>query len=164
MIAVQRLGADDWERGREIRMRALADAPDAFGSTLAEEEALGVADWMRRVRRRDAATFVAVADGGGDVGLAVGAGYDDQAGLFAMWVAPGNRGEGVGGALVDAVIEWATGEGFEKLFLDVGDENREAIALYASRGFLPTGITGTLPPPREQVLEHQRVLLLRSAD
>ena len=38
-ITVRRVRAEEWERLRETRLRALADAPMAFGATLADEQA-----------------------------------------------------------------------------------------------------------------------------
>jgi GNAT superfamily N-acetyltransferase len=151
------MGPEGWARVRAVRLRALADAPDAFGTTLAEDEARPPASWRSRLEARDVATFVAVVEGR-DVGLAVGAPYDGVAGLFAMWVAPEARRRGVGGALVGAVVEWARGGGHPRVLLDVGVANPAALALYASAGFRPTGATSHLPPPRERVLELQMAL------
>lgn len=95
-------------------------------------------------------------------GIVVGGPLEDTAGLFSLWVAPEARGQGLGAALVQAAIAWARGRGHDRLLLDVGDANRTAIALYAALGFEPTGRTGTLPPPRTHVREHQRVLALAS--
>jgi len=77
-----------------------------------------------------------------------------------MWVAPEVRRRGVGGMLVDAVIEWARSNGVTRLLLDVADNNAPAIELYARKGFEPNGEVGTLPPPREYIREHQRELRL----
>ena len=161
-IEIERVGPEDWERFRAVRLRALEDSPDAFGTLLAEDEARPLGDWRTRLGIAENANFLA-AGAGGDVGIVVGTPWRwdtdvRAAGLFAMWVAPQARGNGVGGALVDAVIAWAKVGGFERLILDVADANAAAIALYASRGFVPTGKTGTLDPPREHVLEHERAL------
>lgn len=56
-----------------------------------------------------------------------------------------HRGEGIGGALVDAVIEWAKEAGYSELLLDVADNKTPAIALYERKGFSRTGIKGALP-------------------
>ena len=45
---VRRLGAADASLLRNLRLRALADAPMAFGSTLAREEAFAAQEWERR--------------------------------------------------------------------------------------------------------------------
>ena len=60
---IQALEATEWERGREIRLRALADCPDAFGARLEHELELSEEDWRRRLQRPDALTVVAIEEG-----------------------------------------------------------------------------------------------------
>jgi len=72
-FSIEKLRAEDWQRFRSIRLTALKDSPEAFGSTLAEELQLTTADWHARVQPQGVATFVAVSVKGRDVGLAVGA-------------------------------------------------------------------------------------------
>ena len=160
---LQKLEANDWERGRAIRLRALADTPEAFAATLHEEKRMPEEIWKTRLARSDAATFVAC-DDTGDIGLAVAAPYDEFVGLYSMWVAPEARGRGVGGSLVEAVLAWSLAREHQKILLDVGDDNAPAIALYKHMGFLPTGVTSRLPPPRDHIAEHQmaRVLMVDS--
>jgi GNAT superfamily N-acetyltransferase len=161
-FTIERMTPDAWERVRAVRLRALADAPDAFGTLLAEDEARPLPEWRARLERPDVATFLAVVDGR-DGGVATGTAYEGQegaAGLFSMWTAPEFRGRGVGGALVEAVVAWARGAGYRRVLLDVADGNLPAIRLYEKRGFAPNGETGTLPPPRQHVLEHRRALAL----
>jgi ribosomal protein S18 acetylase RimI-like enzyme len=142
-------------------LRALADAPDAFGSTLADAEARSLDDWQAQVASMP--TFVAVA-AGLDVGMVRGAADGDTPTvlwLLSMWVAPEARGRGVGSSLIDALLAWAEPGAFERVVLDVADGNAAAVALYARKGFEPTGEVGSLPPPREHVREHRRALALR---
>ena len=160
MIEIGRLAAEEGLRLRTIRLRSLADAPDAFGSTYDEAAARPPDRWAAQLR--EIPTFVAVVDGE-DVGIVRGARDDsraDAAWLISMWVAPEVRGQGVGEALIDAVVEWARASGARRLLLDVGDHNRPAIALYARKGFEPNGTTGSLPAPRSHIREHQRELRL----
>ena len=101
------------------------------------------------------ATFLANLNGN-DIGLAVGAPYEEHAGLYAMWVAPEARGFGAGDLLIHAVVNWAFGKGYRRIFLDVGDTNTAAVALYERNGFDATGVIGTLDSSREHIKEHQR--------
>ena len=157
-MEIQRLSGAEGSRLRHIRLRALTDAPDAFGAVYAEAAARPMDSWAQQLD--DIATFVAVRDGE-DVGL-VRCARDEQrsdtAWLISMWVAPEARGLGVGDALVDAVIEHARTSGAARLVLDVADENQPAIALYARKGFESNGVTGSLPAPRQHILEHQMEL------
>lgn len=157
---IQRLGPGEGERLRTIRLRALQDAPDAFGSTLEEAESRPLESWDEQLEKF--ATFVAVTDGC-DQGLVRGTPHDqlpDAGYLISMWVAPEARRHGIGSALVDAVVHWARSRGWRRLLLDVTEGNGPAIALYRREGFVPNGETSTLPPPREHIREIQLVMRL----
>ena len=141
-MEVRRLKADEWAALREIRLRALADAPDAFGSTYAHAATLGDDEWRARADPPDGAVFVI--DGPtGLVGMAIGGPAPNAApaaaALFAMWVAPEARGHGLGAALVVAVKAWAVEAGYRGLGLGVTTTNASAIALYERLGFVDTG-------------------------
>jgi ribosomal protein S18 acetylase RimI-like enzyme len=157
---IRELRPEDWRAFCDLRLRALHDAPDAFGSTLAEEEGFPEARWHERLTDPQAVNFVGETTEHGFVGLAVSAPYDQETGLYSMWVDPRFRQTGLGSRLVEAIIQWARGRGFAKVLLDVADNNTAAIALYRRHGFRPTGVTGTLPPPRTHIQEHQLALTL----
>jgi GNAT superfamily N-acetyltransferase len=162
MIRLEQLTTGDGPRLRAIRLRALRDAPDAFSTTFEEAAARPQEEWSRQVV--ELPTFVAVSNDL-DVGMVRCARDEDRpdtAWLLSMWVAPEMRRTGVGATLVDAVIDWARAHGMTRLLLDVADHNTAAIALYARKGFAPTGDVTTLPPPREHIHEHQRQLRLGS--
>lgn len=159
-MLIERLTDVEAERLRAVRLRSLEDAPDAFGTRHADAAGWPPSRWVEQLA--ELATFVAVVDGQ-DAGLARGGAHSERADgaiLLSMWVAPEARGRGVGEALIDAVADWARTRGFRRLFLDVADRNDAAIALYARKGFEPTGERGHLPPPREHVTEHERMLEL----
>ena len=154
---IECLQPGDEERLRALRLRALQDAPTAFDTTVAEALQWSAASWAQQLR--DLATFVAVLEGQ-DVGMVRGAPStkgDGAAYLISMWVAPEHRRLGVGGALIDAVIAWATGVGAQTLLLDVGEQNEGAIALYRRKGFVRNGKRSTLPAPRQYIHECQMV-------
>ena len=87
---VVRADAEDWAAVREIRLRALSDAPDAFASRLADERDRPESQWRDRLSSPDASTFLAL-DGGEPVGLVTV--YRDThdwtcAHLVSLWVSP----------------------------------------------------------------------------
>lgn len=141
---VHRARADEWEALREIRLAALADSPDAFGSTLAEERDADEARWRGWITGAGWAGAVAtfVADGPGPLlGMATGYRPNDRpttGWLFAMWVRPERRGEGIGRQLVAAVEEWAASLDIDRLLLHVTDGNDGAARFYMSCGFVGT--------------------------
>ena len=51
MVVVRTATIEEWQVLRDIRLAALRDAPNAFGSTYAEQAASVEADWRRRIRR-----------------------------------------------------------------------------------------------------------------
>ncbi len=159
-MEIQRLKSSESERWRSIRLAALGDSPDAFGTTLAEANAFPPELWSRQVV--EFPTFIAVLDGV-DVGVVRASTDVEQPGtafLLSMWVAPDARGKGVADALIDVIADWAKADGYAQLILDVGDANAPAIALYTRKGFEPTGDTGTLPAPRQNIREHRRALTI----
>jgi ribosomal protein S18 acetylase RimI-like enzyme len=157
VMSIERPSASEWARTRAIRLAALADAPDAFGSTLAGEADRDEAFWRRRLLRADAVTMIATLDGR-DAGLVVVAPEDEDAtiaGIYSVWVAPFARGRGVGDAIMTAAIDDARRRGFRRVVLEVGEHNAPAQALYARHGFVATGLRSHLPAPREHIPEFQ---------
>jgi GNAT superfamily N-acetyltransferase len=158
VVRYEQLGPHDGARLRSIRLRALQDAPDAFGATYEQASAYADDAWAKQVT--ELPTFVAV-DNERDVAMvrcALDRHRPDTAFLISMWVAPEVRRRHVGGTLVDLVVAWARSNGVSRLLLDVADLNLPAVTLYAAKGFEPNGNVGTLPPPRDHIREHQREL------
>jgi ribosomal protein S18 acetylase RimI-like enzyme/SAM-dependent methyltransferase len=152
-MQVRRVRADEWERIRDFRLRALLDAPDAFGSTHEREAAQDEVAWRGFADGWDGAArqaaFAAEADDGSWVGIALGVVWaaDPQvANLYAMWVEPDARGLGAGRALVGSVAAWSSAMGAATLELCVTESNPAAIALYERTGFVPTGARAELRP------------------
>lgn len=153
-MRVEHLGPGDVARYRAIRLRALSGDPDAFGSRYEDEKEMPEASWAGRLESADA-TLV-VGREGSDVGLCVVAGPGaGDAGLYSVWVAPEARGQGVGEALVGEALRVASACGYARLVLEVSDENGPARALYERLGFVETGRTGAMPPPREHIKERE---------
>ena len=141
---VTQIQAGDGMLLKKLRLPAVADTPEAFGSTLEEEQRYSDEDWHA----------AAIADAEGDrsvgflgfvgeqaCGIAGGFLCEEVRGdayLCAMWVDPAQRRRGLGQLLVNAVKEWALSRGASTLKLWVTDSNSAAVAFYRSLGFEPT--------------------------
>ena len=146
-MEIVRIGGEDWETLRVVRLAALNEAPYAFGSTYEQEVDQTETDWRRWIAPDDPDSAMFLAKEGGDpVGMVAGYKEDDTtAHLIAMWVAPAVRGRSVGMALVNAVLDWARERGFETVKLDVAEDNLAAINLYRKMRFEPTGQSRPMP-------------------
>lgn len=149
MIELRVLTSDDWPIWRELRLAALAEAPYAFGSRLADWQGDGDRGerWRGRLDIPGSYNVVAVLDGR-PVGMASGVPSGDPGvmELISMWVHPVARGRGIGDRLVGAVERWARQMDAAVLRLAVAKGNQAAAALYRRNGFQDTGELGDLMP------------------
>jgi GNAT superfamily N-acetyltransferase len=101
--------------------------------------------WRNAVVQRT--RFVAEIDGhvAGTVGAGPGE-FSSSAALTALWVDPRFREQGVGSALVEAVVGWAADQGFSQVLLWVTEVNRNAERLYVHHGFARTGRVSPVRP------------------
>ena len=101
--------AGEGGRLRELRLRALRDAPDAFSSRPEREEAFTPETWEQRGR-----SVVVAEEDGAWLGMA-GTFVDDDlpaiANLWGVWTDPAARGRGAGRALVEAAVARAADAG-----------------------------------------------------
>jgi GNAT superfamily N-acetyltransferase len=138
-VSVRRAVVGDEPILRELRLQALSDAPDAFGSTYQRELDRTTADWQRWLS--PGVTFILEEPQGTSGIVAGGRDAADPAvvHLMAMWVHPTIRGTGAGDRLVAAVLSWALTEGARVVRLDVAGSNIRARRFYERNGFRPTG-------------------------
>ncbi len=131
------LTADDWQLLREIRLRALADSPDAFGGTL--EQSLAQPESFWRDRLSGEGPTVVVLESGRAVAMGgVHLPGEGRAAVWGMWTDPQARGHGLGGRVLDHLLAWCRERGLT-VELRVVEGNPVARGLYTSRGFRPTG-------------------------
>lgn len=154
-VRIRRFTAREWPAYRALRLRSLADAPNAFGSSLALEESWAHELWMARlmaaeVSGRDCPLVAeSTAADGAMLGLLWAKCDADDAGivnLFQMWVAPEARGRGAASALVDEALAWARSIGARLVQLGVVVDNQDAIRLYARKGFRNAGVPAPIRP------------------
>jgi ribosomal protein S18 acetylase RimI-like enzyme len=66
--------------------------------------------------------------------------------VYAMWVDPAARRQGIGEELLQELIKWASFKNAEELLLEVTEGNTAAMNLYERDGFMSTGTGGVLRP------------------
>lgn len=148
-VAIRPLVPDDFAAYRAVRLRGLAEHPEAFSSSY-EEEATPAGD--ARIARRLAPSPEAPHDGMlgafdgaalvGTIGLTVDmrAKLRHQGLVVGMYVVPERAGQGTGGALLAAQVERARRvPGLESLLLTVTAGNEGAQRLYERAGFAVVG-------------------------
>ena len=155
----------EWEVYKSLRLRALADSPDAFSSTLAAELERPDEQWDERVARasatgQDFPLFALV--GNAPVGMAwasATASGESTVSLFQMWVDPKHRGLGLGGSLLDAAISWARSVRARELRLCVTCGETPAARMYLHAGFQPVGKPEPLREGSLLQAQHMRLSL-----
>lgn len=155
-IELRHVTIDDWALFRQVRLRALADAPDAFGAVLADVQDQPESLWRERVA--SPGPTLAVLDDGKPV--AMGGAYappeQEQAFIWGMWTEPSARGRGHGSAILRSLLGWC-GEQGREVILHVTEGNAGARALYLSVGFEPTGVWEPLREGSDLRIEELRL-------
>lgn len=129
---------------RAIRLEALADTPEAYGTTYEESAAWSWWKWRMVARRWN--YFIAECDGSVS-GMASGGHNDEYPGtfwLYGMYVTPSARGSGLADDLVERVVQWARANGANELYLHVTESVTRARAFYERVGFRENGVTITM--------------------
>ena len=163
-FVIKELSENDWRVYKAIRLRALAESPDSFGSTWEREASFTPVHWKSRlnaVSEKNSTIAVVATKNDMYIGLLSGViqkSDSSRANLYQMWVDPTCRGLGVGTALIDEVRSWAVERDARKLLLSVTTVNIEAMSLYKSIGFVPVGSTEALRP--DSTLQSQAMELL----
>ena len=138
MIEIRLLRPEDADSIRKLRLEALLDSPESFGSSYEEEREYSLQKFQNRLEV--GSTFGAFQDGKliGMVTLIPETKHKTRhkAHIFAMYVTPGLRGQRIGRKLVKEAIETAKQiVGIEQILLSVVTSNDAAKHLYLSLGF-----------------------------
>lgn len=130
-----------------LRLRALRENPESFGSSFEEILERGIAGVAQGLRKRDT-SLDEVTFGAFDGPLVGIAGFrreeevkkHHKAVIWGMYVAREMRGKGVGKALLEAAIVHArTLDGLERINSSVVITSTEAFSLFRSLGFTNYG-------------------------
>jgi ribosomal protein S18 acetylase RimI-like enzyme len=140
---VRKLVHDDFQAWKILRLEALQDAPEAFGSSFEEEKAWSDAQFMGIMK--DNVIFGAFVE---NKLIGMAAFYcgctnktRHKSNLWGMYVQSAYRKQGCAGKLLDAVISHAKNHA-EQLLLTVVTTNESGVHLYRKFGF---EIYGTEP-------------------
>ncbi len=171
-VTIRALTEEDWDGWWALRLRALRDHPDAFGSDLDETIAAGEQAAHERFapQHNDARNqiFGAFTDSGTLVGVAGIVGDHrrktrHRVFIWGVYVISEARGSGVGGRLIAACIEHArTIDGVLQIHLTVSSHNMAAVRLYERLGFTRYGLEprAILLPDGTAIDEDLMVLML----
>lgn len=125
-----------------IRRMTVADVPEVH----ALEEAIFAMPWsyqslMEEIERNACARYLVALNGEGRViGYAGAWIIFDEGHVTNVAVDSAYRGQGVGRALMRALLQYAANLGAQYLTLEVRKSNRTAIGLYEKLGFAPLGV------------------------
>lgn len=167
---------------RLMRLRALTDSPSQFGSAFQREIAFTPQVWTQRLMNPHQITFIATISSSidsidlptkcetwnepsqfkvSDQLLPLGMitciqSFDnpEDARIVGLWVSPETRRQGIGKALIEKALSWASQrveehERFKTLILDVWKDNWAARGLYERCGF--TRLAGTSPEEAQDI-------------
>jgi len=146
MIDCRRATKNDVELFKEVRLKALKDSPDAFGSTYESALQRDHGSWRDQL-------FLTTTGGdrntqfafSGEQCVGIAALYREtsllEGELIMMWVDPEYRGTDAASLLVNDLLSWAKDSGLDTVYLEVTDSNARAIKFYTNLGFCDSGET-----------------------
>lgn len=140
-IEIISLKPEEWKQYRDLRLRALKEEPQAFGSTY-EENALHPDEyWEKRIEdtiNKNTQWLVFAKLDGVLIGMA-GAFAEkepDNAHVIAVYVAPEARGKGISKQLMKELLNRIkTNKLIKKIIVEVNPEQVAALNLYKNSGF-----------------------------
>ena len=151
-MEITRIGPDDWETFRTVRLASLSDSPAAFGSRHEDWVDAPAERWRARLTQvpltllaREGASVVGVVSGQPD--------GQEWVELISMWVAPAARGTRVADRLIGAVVDWAAAQD-RATYLMVRSDNARARRAYERIGFVDKGVPDDWPadePPEHRM-------------
>jgi GNAT superfamily N-acetyltransferase len=154
-ITVRVLDESEWSVYRDVRLLALAESPDSFTATLAEEADRDEQFWRDRMVRSH---WLLAERGQVPQGIVSVGPYEEDpsaAEVFGLYVVPEARGTGVSWGLVEAAAALATQQAYLQLYYWVGTDNGRAVGFANNFGFRITDFRrptrASDPEPGEEI-------------
>jgi len=141
---IERLNEKHASLYRTLRLKALKDHPEVYGSSFEEEYAHPLEFTEHRLSNQENYTFGAFVNDQlvGMITLMTSNRNKTKHNghIVAMYVDSNNRNQGIAKALIEKVIEQSKSLNIINLYLTVTSINHQAIKLYQSFGFIKYGI------------------------
>lgn len=140
-MEIRQLVAEDASEYLAVRLKALQENPEAFGSSYEEEKSDSTEKYITRFKTSlESTTYGAFEQSKlvGTISLVKETKLKlrHRANIVAVYVRPENRGDGLGkGLMIKAIEKAKTINEIEQLYLTVSTKNSAAIKVYKSIGF-----------------------------
>jgi GNAT superfamily N-acetyltransferase len=123
-IEVSLLSKDEWERLRDIRLRALKENPEAFGADFNEVQSRTKDGWLKDYNKED---YLVASINGTDVGMlyveVLNGDHGATCWIGGCWTDPAYRGKGVMRALFNYIDRNAIAKNWTRQGLGVWTDN-----------------------------------------
>jgi ribosomal protein S18 acetylase RimI-like enzyme len=164
MLRIERITTSQGTLLKELRCRALEDAPYAFSGTFEEAKKRSEESWVAWANNCSdnpkASLFIAYYNDKpcGMMGCDLAGEKNEVATLLAVWVAPEYRRLKVGQALLEVVKQWARESYAQVLHIWVAEKNASAISFYKAVG---CEVTGQRQAFKSDVTQEEILLILK---
>ncbi|GLX69358.1 GNAT family N-acetyltransferase [Paenibacillus glycanilyticus] len=164
-MKIRILNEQDAERCHELRLQSLLDTPEAYLTTYELQAARPIEDIREQIRPEEDKFTLGAFQADKLVGMVTFVREKrtkivHKGNLYAMYVAPEMRGQGIGKQLVTELIRKASLlPGLEQIQLSVITDNPSARALYASCGFQVYGVERNAMKAGEQYWDEEKMVL-----
>jgi len=140
LVEIRKLPLNRWKDYRRLRLEALRQSQLAFGDAFEEEASSGEKTWKKYMKTASFAMHDAEPVGMIVCAFSTGLKFRHIAEIYSFYVRPGNRGRGIGKALLDhAIAKARSDERILKVRLYVNSRQRAAVGLYEKAGFVVVG-------------------------
>ena len=139
-MKIEAIGPEQWQRLRDLRLRALRDSPEWFAARVEVEEIKSETEWRALCSEESWRAFV---DDGRDIAL-MGVSVAEpirecDCWLFSCWIDQGYRGLGIIDQMIGELDLICRQKGWVKQGLGVWPNNLRAIKAYERLGFYKVG-------------------------